>query len=138
MSEANKAVALAFLSAMDAGDGEAMGRCLTRNATSNTRGFAGVSGQKNRETMIATANAFKEIVPTGFRPRIISLVAEGDTVIIEFEGDAVLCNGEPYCNHYVFVLTFEDGKIQQLNEYCCTVLADKAMLPFLARIEEGL
>lgn len=133
MSEANKRVALEFLAAMDAGDGEAMDRCLTRDAFTNTQGFARVSGQRSREMMVATASAFKEIVPTGFRPKMKKVVAEGDTVVLEFEGNAVLSSGEPYCNQYVFVFTFEDGKIKQLNEYFCTVLADRVMLPLLAQ-----
>jgi uncharacterized protein len=133
MSEANKKVALDFLAAMDRGDGEAMDRCLTRDAFTNTQGFAGVSGQRSREMMVATASAFKDIVPTGFRPKMKKVVAEGETVVLEFEGDAVLSSGEPYCNQYVFVFSFEDGKIKQLNEYFCTVLADKLMLPLLAQ-----
>jgi ketosteroid isomerase-like protein len=133
MSEANKQVALDFLAAMDAGDGEAMDRCLTRDAFTNTQGQAGVSGQRSREMMVATASAFRDIVPTGFRPTITKVVAEGDSVVLEFEGDAVLSSGEPYCNQYVFVFSFENGKIRQLNEYFCTVLADKVMLPLLAQ-----
>lgn len=135
MSEANKKVALDFLTAMDVGDGEGMDRCLTRDAFTNTQGFAGVSGRRSREMMVATASAFREIVPTGFRPKMKKVVAEGDTVVLEFEGDAVLKNGRPYCNQYVFVFTFRDGLICQLNEYFCTVLADKVMLPLLA--EQG-
>lgn len=133
MSEANKQVALAFLAAMDVGDGEGMDRCLTRDAFTNTQGFAGVSGQRSREMMVATASAFRDIVPTGFRPKMKKVVAEGDTVVLEFEGDAVLSSGEPYCNQYVFVFSFENGKIKQLNEYFCTVLADRVMLPLLAQ-----
>jgi ketosteroid isomerase-like protein len=83
--------------------------------------------------MVATASAFKDIVPTGFRPKMKKVVAEGDTVVLEFEGDAVLSSGEPYCNQYVFVFSFENCKIKQLNEYFCTVLADRVMLPLLAR-----
>ena len=133
MNEANKQVALNFLAAMDRGDGEAMDQCLTRDAFTNTQGFAGVSGQRSREMMVATASAFKDIVPTGFRPKMKKVVAEGDTVVLEFEGDAVLSSGEPYCNQYVFVFSFESGKIRQLNEYFCTVLADRVMLPLLSQ-----
>lgn len=138
MSKENKEIALAFLAAMDNGDGEAMDKLLTQDAITNTQGFAGVSGQRNRETMIATTNAFREIVPTGFRPSMKSIVAEGDKVVLEFEGNAVLSNGEPYCNQYVFIFTFEHGKIRQLNEYFCTVLADKVILPLLAEKGENL
>lgn len=136
MSEANKEVALSFLAAMDVGDGAAMDLCLTRDAITNTQGFAGVSGKRSREMMVATASAFRDIVPTGFRPQMKSVIAEGDTVVLEFEGNAVLSNGKPYCNQYVFIFSFEDGKIKQLNEYFCTVLADRVMLPLLAQMGE--
>lgn len=138
MSEANKKVALKFLHAMSEGDAIGQGECMTADAATNTKGFAGVSGQRNRETMLATVEAFKELVPTGFRPRIEKVVAEGDTVVVEWEGNAVLSNGEPYCNQYVFIFTFEGDKIKLLNEYFCTVLADRTILPLLAAKSEAM
>lgn len=131
MSEANKEIALKFVHAMSEGDAESQAECLTADAVTNTKGFAGVSGTRNRETMLATVEAFREIVPTGFRPRIQRVIAEGDIVLVEFEGNAVLSNGEPYCNQYAFIFTFENGKIKQLDEYFCTVLADRTILPLL-------
>jgi ketosteroid isomerase-like protein len=133
MSEANKQVALDFLRAMDEGDADLMARCITDDAETITRGFAQVSGRRNRETMLATTAAFLDVVPTGFRPIIHTVVAEGDTVVLEFEGNAVLSNGEPYCNQYVFMFNFEDGKIRRLHEYFCTVLADRTIMPLLAQ-----
>jgi uncharacterized protein len=133
MSEANKQVALDFLKAMDEGDAELMARCITPDAVTVTKGFAQVSGPRNRETMLATTAAFLDVVPTGFRPKVEKVIAEGDTVVLEFEGNAVLSNGEPYCNQYVFVFSFTGGKIRQLNEYFCTVLADAKIMPLLAQ-----
>ena len=133
MSEANKKVALDFLNAMSDADADGMDRCLAPDAITYTKGFGKVSGWRNRETMLATTAAFKEIVPTGFRPKFERVVAEGDTVVVEFEGNAVLSNGKPYCNQYVFLFTFADGKIKQVNEYFCTVLADDVILPLLAQ-----
>ncbi|RZK00778.1 MAG: hypothetical protein EOO76_11375 [Novosphingobium sp.] len=138
MSEANKQIALDFLQAMSDGDAEGMARCTTEDAETFTKGFGQVSGWRNRETMLATAAAFRQVVPTGFRPTVHSLTAEGDRVVLEFEGDAVLSNGEPYCNQYVFIFTFRDGKIRQLNEYFCTVLADRTIMPLLAQMGEEL
>jgi ketosteroid isomerase-like protein len=138
MSEANKQVALDFLNAMSDADAEGMARCITDDAATYTKGFGQVSGWRNRETMLATAGAFRDVVPTGFRPKIERVVAEGDTVVLEFEGNAVLSNGEPYCNQYVFIFTFADGKIRQLNEYFCTVLADRTIMPLLAQMGEEL
>lgn len=131
MSVANKQTALAFLRAMDAGDAAAADRCLAPDAVAHTRGFAQVSGLRNREMLLATVSAFKEVVPTGFRAKILHAVAEGNMVVLEFEGNAVLSNGEPYCNQYAFIFTFEHGRIKQINEYCCTLLADRTILPVL-------
>lgn len=138
MSEANKQVALDFLKSMDEGDPALMERCLAPDAVTYTKGFAKVSGHRSREMMLATTAAFRDIVPTGFRPTIHRVVAEGDSVVLEFEGNAVLSNGTPYCNQYVFIFSFKGGKITQLNEYFCTVLADEAMLPLLAQQSEEM
>ncbi len=137
MSEANKQVALDFLNAMSEGDADGQGRCLAPDAVTFTKGFGQVSGSRTREMMLATTAAFRDIVPTGFRPKIERVVAEGDTVLIEFEGNAVLSNGAPYCNQYAFIFTFRDGKIVQLNEYFCTVLADTTIFPLLAQKGEA-
>jgi ketosteroid isomerase-like protein len=138
MSEANKQVALEFLDAMSQADAGRQAACLAPDAFTITKGFAGVSGQRDRATMLATVEAFREIVPTGFRPKVEKVVAEGDTVVVEWEGNAVLSNGAPYCNQYVFIFTFKDGKIRQLNEYFCTVLADGTILPLLAQVGGAL
>ena len=138
MSEANKQTALKFLYAMSVGDAEGQADCLGPDAVTITKGFAQVSGQRNRETMLATVTAFKDIVPTGFRPKVHRVIAEGDTVVLEWEGDAVLSNGEPYCNQYAFIFTFKNGLISRLNEYFCTVLADKVILPLLMQKGEEL
>lgn len=138
MSETRKQVALDFLNAMSDADATGMDRCITKDAVTITKGFGAVSGPRNRETMLATTDAFKDVVPTGFRPTIHKVVGEGDTVVIEWEGNAELSSGEPYCNQYVFVFTFEGDKIKQLNEYFCTALADRVMVPMLAAKGEEL
>ena len=138
MSEANKKIALAFLEAMSVGDEPGQAACLGPDAYTVTHGFGQVSGWRNRETMLATGGAFKEVVPTGFRPKIHKVIAEGDTVAIEWEGDAVLSNGAPYRNQYVFIFTLKDGLIDKLDEYFCTVHADTVILPLLLQQSEEM
>jgi ketosteroid isomerase-like protein len=133
MSEQNKQTALKFIHAMSEGDAEGQADCLAEDAFTITKGFGSVSGTRNRATMLATVEAFRDVVPTGFRPKIERVVAEGDTVMVEWEGNAVLSDGTPYGNQYVFLFTFRDGKITQLNEYFCTVLADTTIMPLLAQ-----
>lgn len=132
MSEANKAVALQFLHAMSEGDAAGQAACLTPDAHTVTKGFAQVSGRRDRATMLATVEAFREVIPTGFRPTVHRVVAEGDTVVLEWEGDAVLSDGMKYANQYVFIFQFRDGLIARLDEYFCTVLADATIMPLLA------
>jgi len=131
MSEANKKTARAFLDAMSNGDARSAERCITSDAFTISKGFGKVSGRRDRDAMLATIGSFKELLPGGFRLTFHSIVAEGDKVIIEFDGNAVLSNGQPYRNQYCMVFTFEGSLIKQLNEYFCTVLADAVMLPLL-------
>ena len=74
---------------------------------------------------------------SGLRPAIHTVTAEGDRVVVEFEGDATLSNGERYCNQYAMVFTLRDGKIKQVNEYFCTILADKVLYPLVAAAEQA-
>ena len=57
-------------------------------------------------------------------------------MVVEFEGDATLANGERYCNQYCMVFTLLDGKIKQVNEYYCTILADQKIGPLLHEVEK--
>ena len=135
MSEANKSTALAFLDAMSNGDAQSAERCITADAFTVSKGFGKVSGRREHDAMLATMGVFKELLPGGFHPTFHSIVAEGDKVVVEFDGNAVLSNGQPYRNQYCMVFTFEGTRIKQLNEYFCTVLADAVMLPLL--MEQG-
>jgi len=66
------------------------------------------------------------------QPVIRSVTAEGDRVVVEFEGNATLSNGASYCNQYCMVFTLSDGRIKQVNEYFCTLLADEVLFPLIA------
>ena len=134
MSEANKKVALDFIEAMGKGEKEAFAACLAPDAIANTMGFAKISGTRNRDLMVDNVEAFKRIWPGGLKPEFKTVTAEGDRVVVEFEGHAKLPNGTHYGNTYALVFTLKDGKIRQVNEYLCTVLADQVMLPALAEL----
>ena len=56
-------------------------------------------------------------------------------MVVEFEGDATLVNGESYCNQYCMTFIVQDGRIKQVNEYYCTILADERIGPLLADVE---
>lgn len=136
MSERNKQTAVKFIEAMGKGDAVALAALLTPDAKATTKGFGKLSGTREHDLVVGTAGAFKQLWPSGLNPEFKSVTGEGDRVVVEFEGNATLPNGKPYCNQYALVFRFEGEKIKQVNEYLCTVLADQMMLPLL--VEKGL
>ena len=131
MSEQNKQVVVTFIKAMGASDGAAAAPCLDPEAFTVAKGFGKFAGIRRFETIIGTIEALKQLVPTGLRPTIHSVTAEGDRVVVEWEGNAVTSEGTPYCNQYCMVFIVRDGKIRQVNEYFCTVLADRVLWPLV-------
>lgn len=136
MSEQNKQLVVRFIEAFSRGDVERAKACLTPDAFTVAKGFGKLSGPRPYELIVATTGAFRELIPTGLRPTFQTVTAEGDRVAVEFEGDAVLANGERYCNQYCMVFTLRDGRIKQVNEYYCTILADEKIGPLLAEVEK--
>jgi ketosteroid isomerase-like protein len=135
MSERNKAVVTEFIEAFSRGDAEAIKALLAPDAVTLAKGFGKLSGPRPYEVIVATTAAFRSVIPSGLRPTFHRVIAEGDNVMVEFEGDATLANGDKYCNQYCMVFTLNDGRIQQVNEYYCTLLADEKILPLLADVE---
>lgn len=136
MSEQNKQVVLNFIEAMGNGDAAAAALCITDDAFTLAKGFGQFAGIRHHDTILATIGAFTTLVPDGMHPTIESVTAEDNRVVVEFEGNATLCNGESYCNQYCMVFTLRDGRISQVNEYFCTILADEVLYPLVA--EQGL
>ncbi len=135
MSQQNKEVVKKFIEAFSDGDVESAKACLAPDAQTVAKGFGKLSGPRPYELIVATTGAFKNLIPTGLQPQFKSVTAEGDRVVVEFEGNATLVNGEPYCNQYCMVFTLREGKIKLVNEYYCTILADEKIGPLLAEVE---
>lgn len=129
--ENNKQVVLSFIEAMGRGDAEAAAPCITGETFTLAKGFGKFAGVRTHDTILATIAAFRELMPGGMEPTIQSVTAEEDRVVVEFEGNGTLVNGEPYCNEYCMVFTMQDGKIKQVNEYFCTLLADQVLWPLI-------
>ena len=132
MSEQNKQVVIRFIEAMGRSDAATAATCLTPDATTLAKGFGKFAGVRHYDVIVATIAAFKQLVPTGLSPTIHTVTAEGDRVVVEFEGNATLINGASYNNQYCMVFTLRDGRIRQVNEYFCTLLADQVLYPMVA------
>ncbi len=132
MSEQNKQVVIRFIEAMGRSDAATAATCLTPDATTLAKGFGKFAGVRHYDVIVGTIAAFRQLVPTGLSPTIHTVTAEGDRVVVEFEGNATLVNGQPYDNQYCMVFTMRDGRIRHVNEYFCTLLADQVLYPLVA------
>ncbi|MFT3965429.1 MAG: nuclear transport factor 2 family protein [Sphingobium sp.] len=131
MSEQNKRTVLTFIEAMGASDKEAAIPCLDPEAFTIAKGYTKFAGRRDYATIIGTIDAFRTLLPTGLRPDVRSVTAEGDRVAVEWEGDAVTAEGKPYRNQYCMIFTLRGGRIVQVNEYFCTIHADEVLWPLV-------
>jgi ketosteroid isomerase-like protein len=132
MNEQHKQVVIRFIEAMGRSDAATAATCLNPDATTLAKGFGKFAGVRHYDVIVGTIAAFKELVPSGLSPTIYTVTAEGDRVAVEFEGKATLANGAQYNNQYCMVFTMRDGRIQHVNEYFCTLLADQVLYPLVA------
>ena len=70
---------------------------------------------------------------TPYRNKASLIVADGDHVVVECQGEVTTKSGKPYNQRYVYVCRMIDGKIRELNEYLDTELVSSALeLPLTA------
>jgi uncharacterized protein len=131
MSEDNKTVALRFMEAMGTNDPDLAASCLAPECFTITKGYGKFTGRRDAATMVGMIAAFPALIPGGLRFTIVSVIAEGDRVVVEAEGNAVTTGGTPYRNQYCFLFTLAGGKIVKVDEYFCTVLADAVLWPLV-------
>jgi len=134
VSEQNKEIALRFVKAMSTNDPEGAAATLAPDAITNTKGYSKFAARRPASAVVAAIESFKGLFPNGLGLTIHTVVAEGDKVVIEGDGHAVMADGNPYENQYCFVITLRDGKIVEINEYLCSALAEKVLLPVVEKL----
>jgi ketosteroid isomerase-like protein len=134
MSELNKKVAVDFIEAQNRGDSVAAATLFARDLEHRAMGFGRAAGTRNYEEMVAAVGYLRTIIPDGIQSDIKTITAEGDHVVVEWEGNSTLIDGQPYCNQYVFVFTVKGGKIKECHEYMCSKLTDEVLWPAIAKV----
>jgi|tagenome__1003787_1003787.scaffolds.fasta_scaffold20871307_2 ketosteroid isomerase-like protein len=67
------------------------------------------------------------------------VLADGDCVVVEADGEAATKAGHPYNNRYCWIFRVEDGKVRAITEYLDTELVAKALgVPAPANLEEAV
>ena len=132
MSEAEraKAVVTRFFETFSSGDVDAILDALATDAVWWVSGrLAGLSGHYDkarfgpllRGAKAAYRGSGLTITPTG-------MIAEGNRVAVEAEGDATLKDGRRFTPHYHFLITVRGDRLVEVKEYMDTQHASEIFL----------
>jgi uncharacterized protein (TIGR02246 family) len=120
--EHNKRLTLAFFDAMQRGDAEAIASTYADEGRVVTMGNTLISGTRGKEEIRQFAGGVLEAFPAGLAFTILNMTAEEDRVAVEASSAGVHVSGQPYSNHYHFLLTWQDGQLLEMKEYMDTEL----------------
>jgi len=106
------------------GDGMAFFNLLADNATWTVIGNCPISGTYvGRQCLIEDAlKPQREKLAGPPSPEVINLIAEGDTVVIQWVGKGISKTGQSYNNSYCYVVQIENGRIIRGTAYLDTEL----------------
>ena len=130
-----KAVLTAYVAAVEAGDGDAIRASFAPHATWTLAGELPISGTwVGREAIIEEflPAAMSHYEPGSVRLEITGMIAEGDSVALQWTSRARTLDGDPYENHCIGVFTVREGKIRSVHEYMDTHYAYRALSGQLA------
>jgi len=106
------------------GDGMAFFNLLAEDAPWTVTGDCPISGTYvGRQQLIEAALKPQREKLTGPpTPTVIQMLAEGNSVVIEWVGKAMTKSGKPYNNNYCYVVQIENGRIIRGKAYLDTEL----------------
>jgi len=75
--------------------------------------------------MNAVIRPFNARMTEGLMPRIRSIAADGNQVIILFDGSAIARDGEPYVNTYAWFFDMKNGKVVNATAFFDSIAFDE-------------
>jgi ketosteroid isomerase-like protein len=121
-TETNKQLITHYFQAVNRGDGEAIRQLLHKDFV-----FRGMGRHPDWMRYVwgpeAFADAPRDMSTKMTKPIVMNLlgmIAEGERIAVQADSYGEMKNGKIYDNAYHFVFTFDDGKIKEVQEYCCT------------------
>ena len=123
----NKELTLAFFDAMQRGDADAIADTYADDGRVVTMGNTLISGSRSKEEIRGFAGGVLEAFPEGLEFTIHCMTAEDNRVAVEASSRGMHASGQPYCNHYHFLLTWRDGELVELKEYMDTEHATEVL-----------
>jgi uncharacterized protein len=126
-----KAILTDYVAAIQAGDEQAIRESFAEDATWTLAGELPISGTwEGRDAIVGDflATAMAHYRPGSVSLEITGMIAEGDSVALQWTSRAHTLDGSPYENQCIGVFTVRDGKIRSVHEYMDTHYAYRAMV----------
>lgn len=126
-ADESRAAVLAFIDAVNRGDGEAIAASFAPDATWWVAGSLPVSGLYEGLDSIMRdffGRALELFVPGTFRLEPTSLIAEGGKVAVEWKGFATTAKGREYRQLYHMAFELQAGLITAVREYNDTLYSN--------------
>ena len=120
----NKRIIQNAFTAWANGDGMAFFNLLADTATWTVMGSCPISGTYiGRQRLVEDAlTPQREKLAGPPTPTVLNLIAEGDTVVIQWVGKGTTKTGRPYNNSYCYVVQMDNGRIIRGTAYLDTEL----------------
>lgn len=126
MSDAstNKQTVQDAFAAWAGGDGNAFFRLLADDVRWTVIGTTEISGSftSRQEFLDKAAGKIRSVLARSLVPNLVSLLADGDLVSIQWEAQSETKSGLPYRQTYSWVVRFEQGRIVEGTAYLDTEL----------------
>lgn len=120
----NKQLIQAAFDAWAAGDGAAFFNILAEDVQWTVIGSGPVSRvYTSRQAFLdGAAKPLNAKLAGPIQPTVVNIIAEGDQVVLQWEGTATAKSGKPYNNSYCWVMRVADGKVREGTAYIDTAL----------------
>ncbi|MEJ2459934.1 MAG: nuclear transport factor 2 family protein, partial [Novosphingobium sp.] len=89
-----------------------------------TKGSSVLSGTRTLADLPALMEQMAAKLDGPVTTEILGMMADGDRVAIEMEGEGKSVDGKAYNNQYLMILHIADGKVHSMTEYMDTRLVD--------------
>ncbi|MBT6275106.1 MAG: nuclear transport factor 2 family protein [Chromatiales bacterium] len=123
-SEANKQLVRGAVEAWLAGDGGAIFRLLDDNVHWTVIGTTQISRTYNsrKDFVDGALKPLGALLGGPISPTIVNILADGEHVVLQWDGDGTMTSGKPYMNRYCWVMRFDDEKVVEGVAYLDTAL----------------
>jgi len=124
IADSNKDIVLRAYAALNAGDRTGYFGCMADDVRLTFFGAHRFSRTFNGKDDIFKnfVGPLRERIDGSIKLHVKNVVAEGDQVVVEAQGESRTKDGKAYNNHYCIVLRLQDERIVEIREYMDTEL----------------